>query len=132
MMIYYNLIPNVSIIILPLLVFTTLILASGIGYWLSSISVKYRDVRFILPFFIQLFMFISPVIYPTNIVGEKYQWLLFLNPMTGLIDAHRAVLLGHLPVNFGALGISIVISVLIFLSGIMYLKRTEKYFADLI
>ncbi|MBW6519281.1 MAG: ABC transporter permease [ANME-2 cluster archaeon] len=132
MMIYYNLLPNVSIIMLPLLVFTTLILASGIGYWLSSISVKYRDVHFILPFFIQLFMFISPVIYPTNIVGEKYQWLLYLNPMTGLIDAHRAVLLGHMPVNFGALGISMVISVLIFLSGIMYLKKTEKYFADLI
>ncbi|MCL7475975.1 MAG: ABC transporter permease [Methanosarcinales archaeon] len=132
MMIYYNLVPNVSIIMLPLLVFTTLILASGIGYWLSSISVKYRDVHFILPFFIQLFMFISPVIYPTNIVGEKYQWLLYLNPMTGLIDAHRAVLLGHMPVNFGALGISMVISVVIFLSGIMYLKKTEKYFADLI
>lgn len=132
MMLYYNLLPNVSIVILPLLVFTTFILASGIGYWLSSISVKYRDVRFILPFFIQLFMFASPVIYPSNIVGDKYQWLLYLNPMTGLIDAHRAVLLGHLPVNFWALGISIVISVVIFLSGIVYLKRTEKYFADLI
>lgn len=132
MMLYYNLMPNVSIIILPLLVFTTLVLASGIGYWLSSICVKYRDVKFVLPFFIQLFMFATPVIYPSNIVGEKYQWLLYLNPMTGLIDAHRAVLLGHLPVNYEALGISIVISVLLFLTGIMYLKNTEKYFADLI
>ena len=132
MMLYYNLLPNVNIIILPLIVFTTLVLASGIGYWLSSLCVKYRDVKFVLPFFIQLFMFASPVIYPSSIVGEKYQWLLYLNPMTGLIDAHRAVLLGHLPVNYEALGISIVISVLLFLTGIMYLKSTEKYFADLI
>ena len=132
MMLYYNLLPNVNIIILPLLVFTTLILACGIGYWLSSLCVKYRDVKFVLPFFIQLFMFASPVIYPSNIVGEKYQWLLYLNPMTGLINAHRAVMLGHLPVNYDALGISIVISVLLFLTGIMYLKSTEKYFADLI
>lgn len=132
MMIYYNLVPNASIIILPLLVFTTFILASGIGYWLSSIAVKYRDVAFILPFFIQLFMFMSPVIYPSNIIGEKYQWLLYFNPLTGLINAHRAVLLGHVPVDFTALGFSIVISVVIFLTGIMYLKKTEKYFADLI
>ena len=132
MMLYYNFTPNVNIIILPLLVFTTLVLASGIGYWLSSICVKYRDVKFVLPFFIQLFMFATPVIYPSSIVGEKYQWLLYLNPMTGLIDAHRAVLLGHLPVNYGALGISMVIALLLFLTGIMYLKNTEKYFADLI
>lgn len=132
MMLYYNLTPNLNIILLPLLVFTTLVLASGIGYWLSSICVKYRDVKFVLPFFVQLFMFATPVIYPSSIVGEKYQWLLYLNPMTGLIDAHRAVLLGHLPVNYGALGISILISVLLFLTGIMYLKSTEKYFADLI
>lgn len=132
MMVYYNFLPNVSIIILPLIVFTTFILAAGIGYWLSSVSVKYRDVKFILPFFIQLFMFATPVIYPSNIVGEKYQWLLYLNPMTGLINAHRAALLGYQPVDFVAFGISIIISVLIFMTGIIYLKNTEKYFADLI
>lgn len=132
MMVYYNLFPGMSIILAPLLVIVTFLLASGIGYWFSSISVKYRDVRFILPFFIQLFMFITPVIYPSNIVSEKYNWLLYLNPMTGLIDAHRAVLLGHLPVNPTSLMISILMSVLIFITGIMYLKRTERYFADLI
>lgn len=132
LMAYYKFVPNISIVILPVLVFMTFILASGIGYWLSSICVKYRDIQFILPFFIQLLMFTAPVIYPSNIVGEKYQWLLDLNPMTGLINAHRACLLGHLPVNFGVLGISIVISLLIFITGILYLKNTEKYFADLI
>lgn len=132
LMVYYKFVPNISIVILPLLVFMTFILASGIGYWLSSICVKYRDIQFVLPFFIQLLMFTAPVIYPSNIVGENYQWLLYLNPMTGVIDAHRACLLGHLPVNFAVLGISIVISLLIFITGIIYLKNTEKYFADLI
>lgn len=132
MMVYYNFIPNLSIILLPFLVFITFVLASGIGYWLSSICVKYRDVQFILPFFIQLLMFTTPVIYPSSIVGDKYQWVLYLNPMTGLIEAHRACLLGHMSVNYWGLGISVVISVLLFLSGVMYLKNTEKYFADLV
>jgi lipopolysaccharide transport system permease protein len=102
------------------------------GYWLSSICVKYRDIQFILPFFIQLLMFTTPVIYPPSMVGEQYQWLLTLNPMTGLINAHRACLLGHQPVDFVTLGVSIVISSVIFVTGIIYLKSTEKYFADLI
>ena len=132
LMVYYNFIPNLSIVLLPFLVFITFVPASGIGYWLSSICVKYRDVQFILPFFIQLLMFTTPVIYPSSIVGDKYQWVLYLNPMTGLIEAHRACLLGHMSVNYWGLGISVVISVLLFLSGVMYLKNTEKYFADLV
>ncbi len=101
-------------------------LVSGVGYWLSFICVKYRDVKFILPFFIQLLLFVSPVIYPANVVGENLKWLLYLNPMTGLIGVHRACLLGHIPVDFVGLGISAVLTILIFLSGILYLKHTES------
>mgnify|MGYP001092778382 CR=1 FL=1 len=132
MMVYYKFVPNIKIIIVPLVVLTTFILASGISYWLSSICVKYRDIRFILPFFIQLLMFTSPVIYPPNIVSEKYRWLLYLNPMTGLINAHRASLLGYKEVNFTTLGVSIIMSLFIFVTGIIFLKNTEKGFADLI
>ena len=132
MMAYYKFVPNIKIIIVPLVVFTTFILASGISYWISSICVKYRDIKFILPFFIQLLMFTSPVIYPSNIVSEKYRWLLYLNPMTGLINAHRASLLGYKEVNFTTLGVSIIISLFIFVTGIIFLKNTEKGFADLI
>ena len=71
MMVYYRFVPGISILLLPFIILLTFMLASGIGYWLSSICVKYRDVKFILPFFIQLLMFVSPVIYPANIVGEK-------------------------------------------------------------
>jgi len=132
MMVYYKFVPNIKIIIVPLVVFTTFILASGISYWLSSICVKYRDIKFILPFFIQLLMFTAPVIYPPNIVSVKYRWLLYLNPMTGLINAHRASLLGYKEVNFTTLGVSIIMSLFIFITGIIFLKNTEKGFADLI
>ena len=132
MMIYYKFVPSIKMIIVPLVVFTTFILASGISYWISSLCVKYRDIKFILPFFIQLLMFTAAVIYPTNMVSEKYRWLLYLNPMTGLINAHRASLLGYKEINFDTLGISIIMSLFIFITGIIFLKNTEKGFADLI
>ena len=132
MMAYYQFMPTATIILLPVVVFLTFLLAAGMGYWLSSICVKYRDVKFVLPFFIQLLMFVSPVICPTDIIGKNLQWLLSLNPMTGLLNAHRAVLLGHVPVGYVSLALSAVITLAIFISGIMYLHRTERYFADLV
>ena len=123
MMVYYRFMPGITILLLPFIILLTFLLASGVGYWLSSICVKYRDVKFILPFFIQLLLFVSPVIYPANIVGENLQWLLYLNPMTGLIGAHRACLLGHIPVDYVGLGISAVLTIVIFVSGILYLKE---------
>jgi lipopolysaccharide transport system permease protein len=132
MMVYYRFVPNIAILLLPIVVLFTCLLASGIGYWLSSICVKYRDVQYALPFFIQLLLFISPVIYPVNIGGENLRWLLYLNPMTGLISAHRACLLGHVPLDLPSLAISMIITIMIFASGVFYLKSTEKYFADLV
>ena len=132
MMVYYQFVPTAAVLLLPAIVFLTLLLAAGVGYWLSSISVKYRDVQFALPFFIQLLMFVSPVIYPTDILSGNLQWLLSLNPLTGLINAHRAVLLGHVPVDYVGLGMSAVITIVIFASGVLYLRKTEKYFADLV
>lgn len=132
MMVYYQFVPTVAILLLPVIVLLTLLLAAGVGYWLSSISVKYRDVKFALPFFIQMLMFVSPVIYPASILGENLQWLLALNPLTGLLNAHRAVLLGHVPVDYVGLAVSAAITLAIFFSGVLYLRRTEKYFADLV
>jgi lipopolysaccharide transport system permease protein len=132
MMVYYATYPNITIILLPIIIILTLLLATGVGYWLSSICVKYRDVKFVLPFFIQLLMFLSPVIYPTTIVSENLRWLLLLNPLTGLINAHRACLLGYSELDLGGLFIAAIITIAIFLSGIVYFRKTEKYFADLI
>jgi lipopolysaccharide transport system permease protein len=132
MMVYYQFVPTAAILLLPAIVLLTLLLAAGTGYWLSSICVKYRDVKFALPFFIQMLMFVSPVIYPASILGENLQWLLALNPLTGLLNAHRAVILGHVPVDYVGLAISAAITLAIFFSGVLYLRRTEKYFADLV
>ena len=132
MMVYYQFMPAVTVLLLPVIVLLTLLLAAGAGYWLSSICVKYRDVKFALPFFVQLLMFVSPVIYPTDILSGNLQWILALNPLTGLINAHRAVLLGHVPVDYVGLAVSAVITLVIFVTGILYLRRTEKYFADLV
>ena len=76
-------------------------------------------------------MAISPWMYPVSIAG-KFKWLLALNPMTGFVEAHRAMILGHQAVNFGMIGISILITVVVFFTGIMYFKSVERYFADII
>lgn len=131
LMIYYKISFSFNLLLIPIILFFTWMLALGIGFWLSAINVKYRDVRYAIPFFVQLLIFITPVIYPVSIAG-KYQWLLALNPMTGFIETHRALILGHQAINFGMLGIAIGLTVVIFIGGIMYFKSVERYFADII
>jgi lipopolysaccharide transport system permease protein len=132
MMIYYQFIPGISILLFPFLVALTLLCAVGTGLWLSALNVQYRDIRYAIPFLIQIWMFVSPVIYPVSIVDEKYQWVLAINPMGGVINAYRASILGHLPIDWGMLGISAAIIVMIFLSGLYYFRRMEKIFADVV
>jgi len=132
MMIYYWFAPPLAILLLPVVLFFTLLCAVGLGCILSSICVKYRDVQFALPFFIQLLMFLSPVIYPIDIIPEAFRSLLYLNPLTGLINAHRACLLGHAEIDFFGLELSMAMCVILFVAGVLYLRKTEKYFADLV
>ena len=99
LMIYYGYIPNLGgFLILPVLLLITFMAAFGAGLWLAAVNVKYRDVRYALPFFIQILLFITPVIYPASIAG-KYSWILALNPMTGVIQTARTALLGTTPIN---------------------------------
>lgn len=131
LMLYYQIMPTIAILLVPLTVVLTWFLAMGMGFWLSAINVKYRDVGYVLPFFIQLMLFMTPVIYPTSI-APNFKYLLMLNPMTGIIDAHRAMFLGNVPINWGGLGISVVLILIILISGSAYFKSVEKYFADII
>jgi len=132
LMIYYKFLPGVGILLFPFLVGLTFLCTVGVGLWLSALNVQYRDIRYAIPFLIQSGMFISPVIYPVSIINEKYQWLLALNPMGGLIKAYRASLLGHLPIDWFLLGISTAIILVIFITGLYYFRRMERYFADII
>ena len=131
LMFYYDFVPGIGLLLIPVIVFFTWMLASGIGFWLSAVNVKYRDVQYVIPFFIQLLIFVTPVIYPISIAG-KYTWLLMLNPMSGFIEAHRAMILGNQCINFNMIGISILFTLIIFITGIIYFKSVERYFADVI
>lgn len=132
LMIYYQYIPGLGILLFPFLVALTFICSVGVGLWLSALNVEYRDIRYAIPFLIQIWMFVSPVIYPVSMVKEKYQWLLAINPMGGVINAYRVSLLGHKPIDWTLLWISTVIILSLFLSGMYYFRRMEKTFADVV
>lgn len=132
LMAYYQFVPGlVGILLFPLLLLIAFMAAVGLGLFLASINVKYRDVRYVLPFFIQIMMFLTPVIYPASIAG-KYSWLLALNPMTGVIQSARAGLLGTTPINWTLILISFVATAVLLLIGIYTFKKAERYFADII
>jgi lipopolysaccharide transport system permease protein len=132
MMIYYGYTPSISsIVVVPIIIAISFLAAVGGGLFLASINVKYRDIRYILPFFIQLLLFVTPVIYPSSIAG-KYSWILAINPMTGVIKAARASILGTTPVNWQLLGISFIAVLILFAIGIYFFKKTERYFADVV
>jgi lipopolysaccharide transport system permease protein len=132
LMIYYGYHPNiVGVLLIPILLLIAFMAAVGGGLFLAAINVKYRDVRYILPYFIQILMFITPVIYPASIAG-KYSWILAINPMTGVIQNARAALLGTAPINWLLIGISLTATSVLLAIGIVMFKKTERYFADVI
>lgn len=132
LMIYFHFTPTVTgIILFPFLIFLSFLSAAGLGSFLAAINVRYRDIRYALPFFIQTLFFLTPVIYPTTLIGEKYQWLLALNPMTGIIETARTGIIGDKEIDFVLLAISAVIAVSLFVFGIFYFRKTERLFADL-
>jgi lipopolysaccharide transport system permease protein len=132
MMIYYRIIPQPGILLVPPLMFAIFITVLGPGILLSAINVKYHDVKYVVPFLVQLWMFMTPVIYPVNFIPEKYRLFMYLNPMAGPIEAFRACVLGHKPVNVEGLAISLCVSGVMFAIGLLYFKRVERTFADVI
>lgn len=132
MMFYYGYTPNLlGLLIIPLLLALTCVAAIGLGLFLSALNVKYRDVRYALPFFIQLLLFITPVIYPASIAGQ-YSKILALNPMMGVIQSARAALLNTTPINWTLILTSFITCLILLIFGIVYFKKTERYFADII
>ena len=131
LMFYYGVGLSINILMLPVLVILTSLLAIGVGMWMSALNVKFRDIRYALPFLIQLGMFATPIIYPSSLVPEKWRWLLFINPLAGQIEAYRAAFFGT-EFNWLALGISAVITFAILIYAAITFKRMEKSFADII
>ncbi len=132
MMFYYHFTPHlIGLLILPLLILISFMAALGGGLILAAINVKYRDVRYALPFFIQILLYVTPVIYPASIAGKK-AWLLSINPMTGVIKAAQAAILGNAPINWLLVAISFTSCTVILIAGIYIFKKTERFFADII
>lgn len=132
LMVYYGFLPRLGELwILPILFLITFLSAAGIGLSLASVNVRYRDVRYILPYFIQLMFFITPVIYPSSLLGS-HNWILSFNPMTGVISAARAFLFGTAPVSWAFLLFSGLAGLFFFITGIFLFKKSESFLADVI
>jgi lipopolysaccharide transport system permease protein len=130
-MVYYQYMPSINIIALPLFLIMTFLFAFGLGVYLTALNVKYRDFKYIIPFVVQFGIYISPVGFSSTIVPERYRLLYSLNPMVGIIDGFRWCIIGT-PVDPYAIFISIAISVVFLFIGIRYFRKTEKTFADII
>ena len=131
LMVYYKVSPSWNMIMLPPLIMLITILATAVGMWLSALNVKYRDIRFALPFLIQLWMFVSPIIYPASILPSKWRWLLDLNPLTGIIEGFKSALFGG-PFNWTSIAIATVITLLSLVYAAFSFSRVERRFADII
>jgi len=132
MLAWYGIPPTLGILALPFFVALTLVTAISVNLWLAPINVKYRDVAHTLPFLSQIWMYASPVVYPLSMIPEKWQFLYSINPMVGVIEGFRWALLGKQSPNFMAMAISVIVVMALFLGGILYFKKMEQTFADVI
>jgi homopolymeric O-antigen transport system permease protein len=122
--------PNALVLALPGLLLVAMLTAAGAGCWLAALNIQYRDVKQIVPFLVQLWMYGSPIVYPLSLVPEHWRPILSLNPMVGVISGFRAALLGTGRFDGTELAISTVSALVIFGSGVLYYRRTESIFAD--
>ncbi len=132
MMFYYGVVPGVALWALPFFVLLAVATALAVGLWLSALNVQYRDVRYTIPFITQLWLFISPVAYPSSIVPEPWRLVYSLNPMVGVVEGFRWALLGRAEPLGAIWGASAGIAVLLFVSGLFYFRRMERAFADVV
>jgi homopolymeric O-antigen transport system permease protein len=131
MMIWYGMGPHWAMLMLAPLALTAALLAAAVGMWMSALNVKYRDVRYALPFLIQIWMFVTPIIYPATIVPERWRWLLAFNPLTGVIEGFRSALFGR-SFNWGGLGAAAAITLVGLVYAAYAFRRMEREFADIV
>jgi lipopolysaccharide transport system permease protein len=131
LMLYFGVAPSIAVVWLPVFTLFALITALGVGTWLSAVNVRYRDVKYVVPFLTQAWMFASPVIYASTLIPKEWQWLYALNPMTGVLEGFRWALLGG-PRPDDLIVVSALASVVVFATSLMYFRRTEQTFADVI
>jgi lipopolysaccharide transport system permease protein len=132
MMVYYGRTPTANAAFLPLFLLLAFVTSLGVGLWLSAMNIKYRDVRYVLPFIIQFWMFATPIAYPSSLLPQPWRTLYGLNPMAGVVEGFRWALLGTATAPGKMIIVSSVAAVLILVTGAFYFRRMEKTFADII
>ncbi len=131
MMVFYSVPFTTALLLLPLLVLSTILAVLGVGLAMASLTVSYRDFRHVVPFLVQVWFFVTPVIYPPTIVPAQYRPLLLLNPMGGVIEGFRSAVLGQ-PLDVPAWAVSVAVSGTLVLVGLIYFQHVEKRFADVV
>jgi len=130
MMFFYGIMPSGAVLAIPFFLLLALMTALGVSFWLSALDVEYRDVRYTLPFLTQLWLFATPVVYPSTMIPQTWRALYGLNPMVGVIEGFRWALLGSTPPDPMMLLVSGVAVGLLFMSGLVYFRRMERTMAD--
>jgi lipopolysaccharide transport system permease protein len=131
-MFYFGITPSFRLLTTPLLLIIAALLALAVGLWLGPINVRFRDVKYTLTFMLQIWMYATPIVYPLSIVPEGWRWLYSLNPMVGVIEAFRWAAFGNGNPDVVAIGLSIVVIGVLLVGGLVFFRRMEQSFADLI
>jgi lipopolysaccharide transport system permease protein len=132
MLLWYKVTPTWGALALPLFLLLAVATALSVGLWFCALNVRYRDVGYVIPFLVQFWMYASPIIYPVSLVPEKWRLLYSLNPMTGVIEGFRWALLGMAAPDFKSIALSAIVVLVLLAGGILYFKRVEDSFADVI
>jgi lipopolysaccharide transport system permease protein len=133
MMLVYGISPSINVLWLPLFLLLAFITALGVGLWLSALNVEFRDIRYMVPFLTQFWMFISPVVYPSSLIENGLLRILYgLNPMVGVLDGFRWAILGTSGAPGPMVAVSAVVAVIVLISGTFYFRRMERSFADVV
>jgi lipopolysaccharide transport system permease protein len=132
MMLYYGFVPTINILWFPFFVLLAMMTALGVSLWLSAMNVQFRDVRYMIPFITQVWLFATPVAYPSSLLSEPWRTLYGLNPMVGVVEGFRWALLGTGTAPGAIFIVSFFVAFLILISGVYYFRRMEKTFADVI
>lgn len=132
LMLWYGIIPTITILWLPVFLLMTVVAALGIGLWLGALNVQYRDVNYIVPFLIQVWMYATPVVYPSSFIPERWRLFYGLNPMAGAVEGFRWALLGGAQGPGPLLVVSVLVAVVLLISGVFYFRRMERTFADVV
>ena len=132
LLVWYKTVPNVGVAVIPLLVLLMILTAAGLGIWMASLAIQYRDIKYALTLIIQMLMFASPVVYPLNMVPERYQILYSLNPMVGVIEGFRSAFLATNPMPWHLIGIGFCVAIALLVAGTFYFRRNEESFADVV